>query len=126
MGWPIDANGLYELLISLNARAHGLPLYVTENGLAAEDYVDPEGGVDDFERIAYLTEHLEASAQAIEEGVKLRGYLYWSFLDNFEWAAGYQKRFGLVFVDYGTQRRIPKASARFYRQVIRDNALPGR
>jgi beta-glucosidase len=126
MGWPIDANGLYELLISLHARAPELDIYVTENGLAAEDYVDPEGGVDDFERIAYLTEHLEASAQAIEEGVKLRGYLYWSFLDNFEWAAGYQKRFGLIFVDYGTQRRIPKASARFYSQVIRDNALPHR
>ncbi|MGA3353710.1 MAG: GH1 family beta-glucosidase [Acidimicrobiales bacterium] len=124
MGWPIDAGGLYELLVSLHARMAELPLYVTENGLAAEDYVDPEGGVDDFERIAYLTEHLEASARAIEEGVNLRGYLYWSFLDNFEWAAGYQKRFGLVFVDYGTQRRIPKASARFYSQVISDNALP--
>ena len=124
MGWPIDAGGLYELLVSLHARTPGLPLYVTENGLAAEDYVDPEGGVDDFERIAYLTEHLEASARAIEEGVNLRGYLYWSFLDNFEWAAGYQKRFGLVFVDFGTQRRIPKASARFYSKVISNNALP--
>jgi beta-glucosidase len=71
-----------------------------------------------------LTEHLEASARAIEEGVNLRGYLYWSFLDNFEWAAGYQKRFGLVFVDFGTQRRIPKASARFYSEVISNNALP--
>jgi beta-glucosidase len=123
MGWPIDAGGLYELLVSLKARVPKLPVYVTENGLAAEDYVDPEGGVDDFERIAYLTEHLEASARAIEEGVNLRGYLYWSFLDNFEWAAGYQKRFGLVFVDFGTQRRIPKASARFYSKVISNNAL---
>ena len=80
--------------------------------MAAEDYVDPEGGVDDEERIAYLRDHLDACARAIEEGVDLRGYFHWSFLDNFEWAAGYQKRFGLIFVDFGTQTRIPKASAR--------------
>lgn len=125
MGWPIDADGLHELLVLLHTRAPGLPLYVTENGIAAEDYVDPEGGVDDEERTAYLRDHLDASARAIEEGVDLRGYFHWSFLDNFEWAAGYQKRFGLIFVDFGTQRRIPKASAQFYSQVIRDNALPG-
>ena len=124
MGWPIDASGLYDLLVQLHGQAPELPLYVTENGMAAEDYVDPEGGVDDYERISYLREHLDAAAQAIEAGVNLRGYFCWSFLDNFEWAEGYQKRFGLVFVDYGTQRRIPKASAAFYSQVIRANALP--
>ena len=124
MGWPIDASGLHELLVLLHARAPGLPLYITENGLAAEDYVDPEGGIDDEERIAYLRDHLDACARAIEEGVDLRGYFHWSFLDNFEWAAGYQKRFGLIFVDFGTQTRIPKASAQFYSQVIRQNALP--
>jgi beta-glucosidase len=124
MGWPIDASGLYDLLVQLHQQAPDLPLYVTENGMAAEDYVDPEGGVDDVERIAYLREHLDAAARAIEAGVDLRGYFCWSFLDNFEWAEGYQKRFGLVYVDYGTQRRIPKASAAFYAQVIRHNGLP--
>jgi beta-glucosidase len=124
MGWPIDASGLYDLLLKLHARVPGLPLYVTENGMAAEDYVDPEGGVDDQERIAYLSDHLDAVARAIDRGVNLRGYFCWSFLDNFEWAEGYQKRFGLVYVDYGTQRRIPKASAAFYSQVVRANELP--
>jgi beta-glucosidase len=124
MGWPIDASGLYDLLMQLHSRAPDLPLFVTENGMAAEDYVDPEGGVDDYERISYLRDHLDAAARAIESGVDLRGYFCWSFLDNFEWAEGYQKRFGLVYVDYGTQRRIPKASAAFYSQVIHENALP--
>jgi beta-glucosidase len=119
MGWPIDASGLYDLLVQLHRRAPRLPLYVTENGMAAEDYVDPEGGVDDDERIAYLRDHLDAAARAIEAGVDLRGYFCWSFLDNFEWAEGYQKRFGLVYVDYRTQQRIPKASAAFYASVIR-------
>jgi beta-glucosidase len=124
MGWPIDASGLYDLLVQLHQQSPDLPLYVTENGMAAEDYVDPEGGVDDIERIAYLREHLDAAARAIEAGVDLRGYFCWSFLDNFEWAEGYQKRFGLVYVDYGTQRRIPKASAAFYANVIRHNEVP--
>jgi beta-glucosidase len=125
MGWPIDASGLYDLLVQLGQQAPGLPLYVTENGMAAEDYVDPEGEVDDYERIAYLRDHIDAAGRAVEAGVDLRGYFCWSFLDNFEWAEGYQKRFGLVYIDYGTQRRIPKASASYYASVIRANGLPG-
>ena len=125
MGWPIDASGLYDLLRQLHRQAPGLPLYVTENGMAAEDYVDPEGEVDDYERIAYLRDHIDAAGRAIDAGVDLRGYFCWSFLDNFEWAEGYQKRFGLVYIDYGTQRRIPKASAAYYASVIRENGLPG-
>jgi beta-glucosidase len=125
MDWPIDASGLYDLLLQLHRQAPGLPLYVTENGMAAEDYVDPEGEVDDYERIAYLRDHIDAAGRAIEAGVDLRGYFCWSFLDNFEWAEGYQKRFGLVYVDFGTQRRIPKASAAYYASVIRANGLPG-
>ncbi|HEY7146570.1 MAG TPA: GH1 family beta-glucosidase [Streptosporangiaceae bacterium] len=124
MGWLIDPEGLHDLLVWLHQRAPGLPLYITENGMAAEDYIDPEGGIDDSDRIAYLHGHLDAAARAIEEGVDLRGYFCWSFLDNFEWGEGFQKRFGLIFVDYATQRRTPKASAAFYSRVIRDNALP--
>jgi beta-glucosidase len=123
--WPVDASALYDVLVKLHARVPQLPLYITENGMAAEDYVDPEGGIDDQERIAYLHTHLEAAARAIDSGVDLRGYFCWSLLDNFEWAEGYQKRFGIVYVDYPTQRRIPKASAAYYSEVMRANGLPG-
>jgi beta-glucosidase len=124
MGWLVDPEGLYELLMRVSKDAPGLPLMVTENGRAAEDYVTPEGAVNDIERIRYLHLHLDAAARAIRDGVNLTGYYVWSLLDNFEWAAGYQKRFGIVFVDFGTQRRIPKASAAFYADVARANALP--
>jgi beta-glucosidase len=124
MGWLVDADGLYELLVRLSKDAPGLPLFITENGCAAEDYVNPEGLVNDPERVSYLHQHLAAAARAIEDGVNLAGYFVWSLLDNFEWGWGYQKRFGIVFVDYGTQHRIPKSSARFYSEVIRASALP--
>jgi beta-glucosidase len=123
MGWLVDPDGLYELLLRLAADAPGLPLYIFENGCAAEDYVNPEGTVDDFERVSYLRKHLAAAARAIKAGVNLSGYYVWSLLDNFEWGWGYQKRFGIVFVDFGTQRRIPKSSASFYSEVARANAL---
>jgi beta-glucosidase len=96
----------------------GLPLYVTENGAAFHDYVDPEGQVKDTERVAYLSDHFAEVLRAIEAGVDVRGYFIWSLLDNLEWADGYSRRFGLVFVDFGTQSRIPKASARWYQQRI--------
>jgi beta-glucosidase len=124
MGWLVDPSGLRDLLMDLSKEAPGLPLYVTENGCAAEDYVNPEGEVNDVERVRYLHTHLEAAARAIGDGASLAGYFVWSLLDNFEWAWGYQKRFGIVFVDFGTQRRIPKASARFYSDVVRANAVP--
>ena len=124
MGWLVDADGLYELLLEVSKQAPGLPLYITENGRAAEDYVNPQGEVDDIERARYLHTHLEASARAIKDGVSLAGYFVWSLLDNFEWAWGYQKRFGIIYVDFGTQRRIPKSSARFYSDVVRANAVP--
>jgi beta-glucosidase len=123
MGWLVDPDGLYDLLVRLSADAPGLPLFITENGCAAEDYVNPEGVVNDPERIRYLHQHLAAAARAVKDGVNLAGYFVWSLLDNFEWGWGYQKRFGIVFVDYGTQHRIPKSSARFYSDVIRANAV---
>jgi beta-glucosidase len=124
MGWLVDPDGLYELLLDLSKQAPGLPLYITENGRAAEDYVNPHGEVNDVERVRYLHTHLEAAARAVRDGASLAGYFVWSLLDNFEWGWGYQKRFGIVFVDFGTQRRIPKASARFYSGVVRANAVP--
>jgi beta-glucosidase len=124
VGWLVDPDRLYELLMSLSKDAPGLPLYITENGCAAEDYVNPLGEVNDSERVSYLHQHLEAAARAIRDGASLAGYFVWSLLDNFEWGWGYQKRFGIVFVDFGTQRRIPKSSARFYSEVVRANAVP--
>lgn len=124
MDWLIDPEGLYELLIRLSKDAPGLPLYITENGCAAEDYLNPGGRVDDLERVKFLHQHLEACARAVRDGVNLAGYYVWSLLDNFEWAYGYQKRFGIVYVDFPTGRRIPKASAGFYGSVARANAVP--
>jgi beta-glucosidase len=102
-----------------------LPLYVTENGAAFHDYVDPEGHVKDTERVSYLEDHFAETLRAIEAGVDVRGYFVWSLMDNLEWADGYSRRFGLVFVDFGTKARIPKASARWYQQLIAGQALPG-
>jgi len=124
MGWLVDADGLYEHLLRLSKQSPGLALYITENGCAAEDYVTPEGVVVDSARIRYLHEHLDAVARASRDGANVAGYFVWSLLDNFEWGWGYQKRFGIVFVDFGTQRRIPKQSAHFYSSVVRANAVP--
>ncbi|MGD0385491.1 MAG: GH1 family beta-glucosidase [Solirubrobacteraceae bacterium] len=125
MGWLIEPSGLYDTLVTLAAETTpGLPLYITENGCAAEDYVNPDGVVDDIERVEYVHGHLAAAWRAIRDGVPLAGYFYWSLHDNFEWSWGYQKRFGLLFVDYDTQRRRPKRSAAFYSRVARTNELP--
>ena len=121
MGWPVEPEGLAEILVRIKEDYADVPLYVTENGRAVHDYIDPEGDVDDEERVSYLDAHFRAAHEAMERGVDLRGYMVWSFLDNFEWAEGYSKRFGIVFVEYGTQRRIPKSSARWYAGVIRRN-----
>jgi len=124
MGWLIEPEGLYDALRTLDREAPRLPLYITENGCAADDYVDPEGRVNDFDRVDYLEGHLDAAWRAIDDGVNLAGYFVWSLIDNFEWARGYQRRFGLYYVDFGTQQRLPKRSAAFYSKVARSNALP--
>ncbi|MFJ7626022.1 GH1 family beta-glucosidase [Streptomyces sp. NPDC097595] len=124
MNWSIDPNGLYNLLMDVTREHPGIPLMVTENGAAFDDYVSPEGRVQDPERIAYLHGHLDAVQRAVAAGADVRGYFLWSLMDNFEWAYGYSKRFGAVYVDYASQRRIPKASAHWYADVIRRHALP--
>jgi beta-glucosidase len=124
MNWLVDSSAIYELMTRLRDETGGLPLYVTENGSAWHDYVTQDGTVKDYERIQYLRDHLAALHAAIADGVNLRGYFAWSLLDNFEWAEGYAKRFGLVFVDFGTQKRILKRSGEFYATVTRANALP--
>ncbi|MDV9201925.1 glycoside hydrolase family 1 protein, partial [Streptomyces sp. Wh19] len=119
MNWAIDPDGLYELLMDVARDNPGLPLMVTENGAAFDDHVSPDGRVEDPERIEYLRGHLDAVRRAVAAGADVRGYFLWSLMDNFEWGYGYSKRFGAVYVDYATQRRIPKASAHWYADVIR-------
>ncbi len=121
MGWEIYPPGLTETLLWVKQRYGDIPLYITENGAAFDDVLRPNRAVDDPLRVQYLKEHLRAARAAIEEGVDLRGYFVWSLLDNFEWACGYSKRFGIVHVDFDSQRRLPKSSARFYSNVIRTN-----
>ncbi|MBP7147928.1 MAG: beta-glucosidase [Acidobacteria bacterium] len=119
MGWEVYPRGLTETLLWVRGRYGEIPLYVTENGAA---FPDPEraGGplVEDPLRVAYLHEHLRAALDAIRHGVDLRGYFVWSLLDNLEWAEGFSKRFGIVHVDFATRDRTPKASARFYAEVV--------
>nr|APG42678.1 beta-glucosidase Bg10 [uncultured bacterium]7BBS_A Chain A, Beta-glucosidase Bg10 [uncultured bacterium]7BBS_B Chain B, Beta-glucosidase Bg10 [uncultured bacterium] len=124
MRWAVDASGLYDLLMRIHREHPGLPMMVTENGAAYDDYISPEGAINDPDRIAYLRGHLSAVHRALADGADVRGYFLWSLLDNFEWAYGYSKRFGAVYVDFGTQRRIPKQSAHWYAAVARDNVLP--
>jgi len=119
MGWPVDATGLAELLIGLHREYEPSRILVTENGAAFSDPVDPDGNVVDPERISFIREHVLAAHAALEAGVPLAGFFVWSLLDNFEWAEGYSKRFGLVHVDFATQRRTPKESARWYSEVVR-------
>ncbi|MDP3209525.1 MAG: family 1 glycosylhydrolase, partial [Rhodoglobus sp.] len=120
-GWSVIPQSLSAVLGRVSAEFTQLPVYVTENGASFHDYVDPNGQVVDTERVAYLDGYFAAAADAIRAGVDLRGYYAWSFLDNFEWAEGYSKRFGLVYVDYRTQERIPKLSAHWYKRLISDH-----
>ncbi|MET7395758.1 GH1 family beta-glucosidase [Dactylosporangium sp. NPDC005572] len=123
MGWSVDPTGLRDLLLRIRRDYGDRPLYVTENGAAYEDRVGPDGGIDDPERIAYLRGHLAAVHEAISTGVDLRGYFVWSLLDNFEWAFGFSRRFGLIHVDYDTLERTVKASGHWYRAAIARGAI---
>ncbi|MCX6945695.1 MAG: GH1 family beta-glucosidase [Opitutales bacterium] len=125
MGWNIVPSGCRRLLQWIDRRYGHPPIYITENGCALPGEEDVAQAVQDGPRSAYLQRYLAAAQAAIvEDGVDLRGYFVWSLLDNFEWAYGYSKRFGLHHVDFATGKRTPKASARWYAEVIRRNALP--
>ncbi|MFD5729718.1 GH1 family beta-glucosidase [Streptomyces sp. NPDC058368] len=124
MDWEVHAQGLEQLLLRLTEEYGVERIYVTENGSAYQDVVLPDGSVHDPERTQYLEEHLAACARAVRKGAPLAGYFAWSLLDNFEWAYGYDKRFGLVHVDYATQRRTVKTSGRRYAELIREVTTP--
>jgi beta-glucosidase len=117
MGWEIYPDGLRKVLIDIHRDYKLPPLYITENGMACADEVRA-GSVNDQQRIDYVRMHLESIAKAREAGVDVRGYFYWSLMDNFEWESGYSKRFGLIHVDYATQKRTLKQSAHWYRNMI--------
>lgn len=119
MGWPIVPDGLYRQMHWVQKETGGIPVYVTENGCAYDDRLSDDGTrVHDPERIDYLRRHFRVLARAIEDGIPLKGYYLWSLIDNFEWAFGYTRRFGIIFCDYTDLRRVPKDSYYFYREVI--------
>jgi beta-glucosidase len=124
MGWEVYPHGLFQVLMRVHLEYGPAALLVTENGASYGTPPDAAGRVRDAARQRYLHEHLLASRRAIAEGVPLRGYFAWSLLDNFEWDRGYSQRFGLVWVDYPTQRRTLKDSASWFRSVVTENALP--
>ena len=127
MGWEVVPEGLIDVLEMASARAPGLPLVVTENGSAFEDVVSSDGVVHDSERLEYLRDHLAACANAIARGLPLTGYFGWSLIDNFEWAWGFSRRFGLVHVDYETQQRTLKDSGSWLKAFLheRDSSVSG-
>ncbi|GIV95828.1 MAG: beta-glucosidase [Herpetosiphonaceae bacterium] len=123
MGWEVYPDGLYELLVRLYFNYRPPKLYVTENGASYSDGAGSDGRICDTRRQRYLRDHLSAAHRAIAAGVPLSGYFVWSLFDNFEWDKGYTQRFGIVWIDYTTQQRIPKESAAWYRKVIEANAI---
>ncbi|MDC7224770.1 MAG: GH1 family beta-glucosidase [Spirochaetales bacterium] len=123
LDWPITPDALYWGLLFTKEIIGDIPLFIAENGMAAPDKVEKDGSVQDGDRVEYLRTHLRMCQQAIEAGVNLKGYYLWSLMDNFEWAYGYSKRFGIIHIDYETQKRTVKESGRYYSQVIKENRV---
>ncbi|MDR3438391.1 GH1 family beta-glucosidase [Telmatospirillum sp.] len=123
MGWPVQPDGLYDLLMELKRDYGNLPVYIAENGAAYDDEVAADGQIHDAERVAFFKDHLAAVGRALADGCNVKGYLCWSLLDNFEWAFGLAKRFGIVRVDYETLQRTPKDSYRFLSTVAKQGRL---
>lgn len=122
IGWQLDPAAFRDTLLNIHRR-YRLPIYVTENGAGAVETPSDAGEIPDRERIDYLRSYGEALREAVAAGADVRGYFVWSLLDNFEWGAGYANRFGLVYVDFATQRRVPKASAHWYARMIHAQAM---
>jgi beta-glucosidase len=118
LGWEVAPEGLTELLVRIARDYHPAPMFITENGSCYDDVPDADGEIDDAERVAYLQRHLAALKVAIDAGAPVHGYFAWSLIDNFEWAEGYERRFGLVHVDYQTQQRRIKRSGKWYREFL--------
>jgi beta-glucosidase len=119
IGWPIDASGLTDVLNRFRDQYGNPEIYVTENGACYDDKLAANGTVQDDDRVAYLRDHIAAARRALADGVKLKGYFAWSLLDNFEWSEGYNRRFGIIHVDFASQKRTPKASFGFLSDTIK-------
>jgi beta-glucosidase len=119
MDWEVYPDGLLHTLVYLHNAYYPAKIYITENGCSYDDPAPENGLVNDPERKAYFQKHLDAISTAIDLGVNVAGYFAWSLMDNFEWAYGYDKRFGLYYVDFATQERTMKASAAYYRDRIK-------
>ncbi|WP_078551711.1 GH1 family beta-glucosidase [Bacillus alkalicellulosilyticus] len=123
MGWDVSPEEFKQLIYRLRRDYTDLPIYITENGAAYDDILEDDGSVHDQERVDYINQHITAIQQVNEEGLNVAGYFLWSLFDNFEWAFGYEKRFGIFYVDFATQRRYWKDSARQYQQIIKNRGL---
>ncbi len=123
VGWTIRPEGLHRVITQAHVRYKLPAIYVTENGASYNDTREGEA-VHDEQRTSYLKSHIAAVLQAKDEGVPVQGYFVWSFLDNFEWALGYSKRFGIVYVDYATQERVVKDSGLWYSELARTGVIP--
>jgi len=123
MGWPVQPDGLYDLLQEFKTDYGNIPVFIAENGAAYDDKVEADGQIHDADRVLFLKEHLEAVGMAIKDGCNVKGYLCWSLLDNFEWAFGLSKRFGIVRVDYDTGQRTPKDSYKFFAEVVKSGTV---
>jgi hypothetical protein len=123
MGWEVHPDSFYRLLNRLHFEYRMPQIFVTENGCSYPDGPGENGRVPDQRRINYLDAHLRALHRALQNGAPIAGYMQWSLMDNYEWAEGYSQRFGMVYVDYATQQRIPKDSALWYRDLIARNGL---
>jgi beta-glucosidase len=124
MGWEVSPEGLFDLLVRIRDDYAPRAIYITENGAAFSDLIDHLGAVNDPERCEYIAAHIDMIGRAVADGVPVEGYFVWSLLDNFEWAHGYWKRFGIVYVDYPTLERIPKSSFYWYRDFIAQTRSP--
>ena len=119
MGWEVHPEGIYKILKWVHTNYPVSRIYVTENGASFTDNISPDGRIHDERRVAYLREYIKQAHRAMREGVPLKGYFAWSTLDNFEWAYGYSRRFGVIYVDYETQNRVIKDSGYFLSKVAK-------
>ena len=123
MGWEIAPNSYYDQIMELKNKYNNPNIYLTENGCAYPDQIEEDGNINDIKRIDYYKKYLSAVKKAIDDGAKVKGYMAWSFLDNFEWALGFEKRFGLIHVDFKSLKRTPKNSYYFYKEIIEKNGF---